>query len=259
MSEQFQSVFVWLEALFWQIVGFPIRFFGLGLFGLDRILWERHPLAKKIPGEWQETLKEVKRYAAFFKAVPYRKSDNSPFDKEQQFLKLALAVANLHYFSPNLEAYRRTVKEIGSYLKHEYRTNKGVKGSKVWVDYLHAKATVESLFGHSEIAACENSQASLLSQERGENLQAITYEGCTMCCRIESLTASKKYLLSPKEEYLMNAIDTQLNNLSNQLDAFPLKEAEICTESQLSTVSFYISMMRCKAQMHNEKPTAVAS
>jgi hypothetical protein len=260
MSTQFHIVQNYLRSWFWQFAGFPIRCFGLGLFGLDRFLWQRHPLAKKIPESWQEILTEVNRDAPFFKAVPYRKSDSSDLSKEQQLLKVALAVTNLHYYDSNLEAYGRTVEEIGSYLKHESITNRaGVEGSTIWPEYLHAKATVESLSGHPGMAACSNSQAQLSSQVRREELMATEYEGCTMCCRIESFTDNKEYLLSTQERYLVNAIDTQLNDFSERLGTFvPDSDNPVLKEdntlNQQHMISFRVAMMRCKAQMYTENP-----
>ena len=72
------------------------------------------------------------------------------------------------------------------------------------------------------------------------------YEGCTICCRMESLT--------PDEDYLLIAIDSQLKKLANDLISFSSKEGRKPDNPELNTINFYIAMLRCKAQMYMEKP-----
>lgn len=159
-----------------------------------------------VSGGWQKKKTEVSR-DAFFKSVPYRPSYTSPFDQEKLLVAAALAVAGHQYFRSDLEGYRSTIGRIGSYLEHALITNDHeVRESDVWKEYLHDKATIESLFGEPSTAARLNSEVTqLCSEKRGRALDQLMYDGCTMCCRVESLT--------PDEDHLLAALESRLTDL----------------------------------------------
>ena len=233
----------WFHVGLWRLAAPLIK-----VLGLDRLLWKKYVSDKMISEGWQTALSEVEAHAPFFKAIEYRPKYNASFDQEKILLHAAIAVANFHYFCSDIEAYRRSVERIGLYLNYVILTNEyEVKQSDIWAEYLHAKASVEMIFGNPAIAACINSEVKkLYHQKQGLTLEEITYEGCTICCRMESLTAD--------EDYLLTAIDSQLKKLSNDLVNFSSKEGRKPDDPELNTIDFYIAMLRCKAQMYMEKP-----
>jgi hypothetical protein len=245
MSNQsiFQDLSYWFRVGLWRLVAPLIK-----ALRLDRLLWKKYVSDRMISEGWQTALSEVEAHAPFFKAIEYRPKYNASFDQEKFFLHAAIAVANFHYFCSNLEAYRRSVERIGLYLNYVIQTNEyEVKQSDIWAEYLHAKATVEMIFGNPAIAACINSEVKkLYSQRQKPTLEEITYEHCTICCRMESLSAD--------ENYLLTAIDSQLKKLSDDLINFSSKAGRNPNDSELNTTSFYVAMLRCKAQMYMEKP-----
>lgn len=237
-----QDLSYWLCVSLWQLAAPLIK-----VLRLDRLLWKKYVSDKMISEGWQTALSEVEAHAPFFKAVEYRPKYSASFDQEKLFLHAAIAVANFHYFCSNLEAYRCSVERIGSYLNYVIHTNEyEVEQSDIWAEYLHAKATVEMIFGNPAIAACINSEVKKLYSQRQRPLEEITYEHCTICCRMESLSTDENYLLS--------AIDSQLKKLSDNLINFSSKAGRNPNDSELNTTSFYIAMLRCKAQMYMEKP-----
>ena len=249
IEEFFKDVSYWVRVCFWRLAALfikPLR--------LDRFLWKKYILDKRISTEWQEALDEVKPHAPFFEAVAYRPKYDAPFDQEKLFLDAAIAVANFHYFRPNLEAYRRSVERIGSYLNYVAISNSyAVEQSDIWVEYLHAKATVEMIFDHPAIAASTNSKARQSYSQKPEQtkkpghlLDEITYEHCIICCRMESLTTD--------ENYLLTAIDSQLQKLCDDLIDLSQTGGIKPDDLKLNTVSFYIAMLRCKAQMYTKEP-----
>jgi hypothetical protein len=193
---------------------------------------------------WQTALSEVEAHAPFFKSIKYSPKYNASFDQEKILLHAAIAVANFHYFRSDIEAYRRSVEKIGLYLDYVVLTNEyEVKQSDIWAEYLHAKASVEMIFGNPAIAACINSEVKKIYRQKQKlALEEITYEGCTICCRMESLT--------PDEDYLLTAIDSQLKKLANDLISFSSKEGRKPDDPEFNTINFYIAMLRCKAQMY---------
>ena len=238
-----QDLSNWFRVGLWRLAA-PL----INVLGLDRLLWKKYVSDKMISEGWQTALSEVEAHAPFFKAIKYRPRYNASFDQEKFFLHAAIAVANFHYFCSDIEAYRRSVERIGLYLDYVILTNEyEVKQSDIWAEYLHAKASVEMIFGNPAIAACINSEVKkLCHQKQRLTLEEITYEGCTICCRMESLTVD--------ENYLLTAIDSQLKKLFNDLINFSSKEGRKPDDPELNTIAFYVSMLRCKAQMYMEKP-----
>jgi len=236
-----------LSGFGWYAVGLFAR-----LFRLERALWKKRVLSPMSSLSWQAALTEVHSREAFFKSIPYRPSYDSPFDQEKLFVKIALAVANFYYFRSDLKAYIHLVRRVGSYLDHAMTSNaREVHDSDVWADYLHHKASIESIFGQSAKAACLNSEVKqLCSQKHGRIVDALTYEGCTMCCRVESLTAD--------EDYLLTALDSQILDLLRRLEALPRDQRPVDNASDFYTPAFYISILRCKIQAHARYPNVAA-
>jgi hypothetical protein len=222
------------------------------LLRLDRALWKKRLRCRPPSPSRQIALAEVKKDEAFYRAIPYRPSYHSPFHEEKLLTAAALDVAELFYFESNIGAYRRAVEKIGSYLKHTSILNDDeVSKSDIWIHYLHCQATLESLFGNPSAAARLHSEAKQLCTEIcGRGLDALTHEGCTMCCRVESLTGD--------EDYLLAALDSQIVDLSKRVEAIQDDMQFQYDRSDLYTRSFYVAMLRCKVQAHANRPDIAA-
>ena len=231
--------------LAWQIIGPIIR-----LTHLDRRLWKRHVEHLDVAGGWKGAMSQVEARAAFFDAIPYRPEYSAPFDQEKLLLSTALAVANRKYFLSDLDGYRKVVRRVGSYLENSLITNeREVSESDVWADYLHHKATIESLFGQPAIAACINSEVKqLFAAKEGRLLDALTYEGCTMCCRVESISSDEHYLLS--------ALSSQTEDLARRIRDIPDVVPSAGDITDIATRALFIHLLRCKVQAHMREPDA---
>jgi hypothetical protein len=178
--------------------------------------------------------------------VPYRAPCHGSFDKEQVLIGWALHTATYHYFRGEraLEAYKRVVQSVGTYLEHARKTDPAqITSSAVWRDYLHSKATLAQISGRPDVAASLNSQVKTLFPS--EPLESLQYEGCTMCCRLETLTGG--------EDYLLRKIDEQLQSLIAEFQK-SLSASSQPQDSDIHTKIFYVAMLRCKAQARRNQP-----
>lgn len=225
----------------WYSLGLIIR-----LFRLNRLVWIWRLSSQPPPKNWKEGLGKVKSQAAFFDAVLYRAPCHRSFDKEQDLIGWALHTKTYHYFRGEraLGAYKRVVQSVGTYLEHARKTNSAqITSSAVWRDYLHSKATLEQISGRPDVAASLNSEAKTLFPS--EPLESLQYEGCTMCCRLETLTNG--------EDYLLTKIDEQLGSLIVEFRK-SLSASGQPQDPDINTKIFYVAILRCKAQARRNKP-----
>lgn len=216
---------------------------------LDRFAYELRVKKLNLDNEWDEQVKQINSKKWFFKYVSYRPDYGAEFHVEKMLIKAANAVANARYYEGDIPSYIKINKVIGNYLENaKVKSQSDVIGSDEWTDYLHAKATIVHLEGDASLAAIINRESyNLLNVRQGRELDSLSMENCSMCCRIESL--------SQYEESLLQQINLSAQTLSEKYERIEEETTE--NQNKLKSVRkdmVYQYLVRCKILMHQNVP-----